>query len=165
MADSYARIVLHTTFSVKYRNPHITPQIEGTVKAQLSHHLQRLGARVLALECVPDHVHIVHTLPRTVAVATLLNEIKKWSSRVVNRDYDLDYHFKWQTGYATFSADYRNLERLIQYVRNQKQHHGYVESDTATLTFVEEYSRQLLAYGFEIHPYYTFPVAPLDDAA
>ena len=165
MPDSFARVVIHTTFSTKYRTPSIVPKLEAPVKKLLTYHLRRMGAAVLEINCVPDHVHIIHTLPRTVTLSKLIQEGKKWSSATINDSFLLDEPFRWQRGFAAFSVDYKHLDGVLFYVRNQKKHHGYADSTEGAESFIDEYTRQLTQHGFEIHPKHTFPVAPKDKVA
>ena len=80
----------------------------------------------------------------------------------MNESYVEERSFEWQIGYATFSADYRYLESIKQYIRNQKHHHGYAATSDQNESFEAEYAKQLIDFGFEVHPEYTFPVAPVD---
>ena len=154
MPSSYSRVVLHTVFSTKYRKPLITPDIEPDLLRFMSKVLIAEGCKVIEINCVPDHVHIVHTLPRTVSIANLLERLKSKTTKMVHRAFPrLRGRFYWQTGYATFSADYRHLKDLREYVRNQKVHHGYEE-------FYREFLKLLNAFELEYDPKYLFPEEP-----
>lgn len=159
MANSYARIVLHTVFSTKYRACSITPDLEDPVKRLLTYHLRKLGSSVVEINCVVDHVHIIHTLPRTVTISKLVQEAKKWTTKTINEELRPAVPFCFQIGYASFSVNYTNMESLIKYVQIQKMHHGYDTNERGE-SFMEEYTRQLLIHGFEPHPIYTFSGTP-----
>lgn len=158
MASSYDRIILHTTFSTKYRQPIITEDIEEGLYGVIIASLRLVGSEVLAVGGIEDHIHIVHTLPRTKTVATLLNAVKSQSSGWVRKKGGRHLKFEWQEGYAVFSADYRKLDGLIRYVQNQKEHH---KSGTSSISFREEITGILVAFGIQnFTPEYFLPDSP-----
>jgi hypothetical protein len=122
-------------------------------------HFKRLGCHVYGINSVDDHIHIVHSLPRTVTLAKVLEDVKKFSSGWAKKQGHRFHWFAWQDGYSSYSADYRKLEGLLAYVRNQREHHGY---QGERMTFVQEYSTLLTAYHFEFKPEYQFPERPDD---
>ena len=158
MPQSFARVVLHTTFSTKYRRPLITSEIEPRLLKYIVGILKRFGSHTIRINAVEDHVHIVHTLPRTVSIADLLKEVKTQSSHFVKDTFDGYDHFYWQGGYGTFSVDYRRIDGLLDYVDNQKQHHN---SKLPEHDFAHEFRRMLRAYGLEFDEKYLFPEDPL----
>jgi putative transposase len=46
----------------------------------------------------------------------------------------------WAVGYGSFTCSYSDLDRLIEYLKKQQEHHKKV-------TFEEEYRNLLLEYG------------------
>ncbi len=159
MPQSYARIVLHTVFSTKYRMPLITDNIRGELHAFMIAHFKHHGCHVYGINSVDDHIHIIHSLPRTVTLADVMQDVKKFSSRWIKKKGLQFQWFAWQDGYSSYSADYRKLEGLLAYVRNQRSHHGYEDEN---MTFVQEYSKFLTLYNFEFKPEYQFPERPDD---
>ena len=101
-----------------------------------------LGAEVVRVGGVADHVHIVTTLPRTVSQAQLIEEIKKTSSKWI-KTLDARYRsFFWQRGYGAFSVSPSQLEAVLEYVDTQQEHHR-------TRTFQEEYRELLRRHGVD----------------
>lgn len=158
MPQSYARVVLHTMYSTKYRNPLITKEIEARLLRYKVGVLKDLGSHVIRINAVEDHVHIIHTLPRTVTIANLLKEVKTQSTTFVKDNFAGFEDFYWQVGYGTFSVDYRKLDGLIRYVENQKEHH---KSNLPHHSFEHEFKTMLKAYGLEFDIKYLFPQDPL----
>ena len=156
MPDSYSKIILHTTFSTKYRQPRITPTIEPLVLGTLRHHLNFLGSTVLEMNAAADHVHILHLLPRTLPVAKVIQEAKKWSSVAVHEQYP-NHPFAWQLGYATFSVSHDRIETVRGYIRRQKEHH---DCDDAGTSFEEEFRTFLTLHDLRINERYLFPKSP-----
>jgi REP element-mobilizing transposase RayT len=161
MPQSYARIELHTTFGTKYRTPWIDERIEPELHAILAEQLRSHGCVVREINGTADHVHLLHTLPRTKCIADVMKDVKAVSSRWI-KTKGLQYaNFDWQDGYATFSADYRRLNGIRHYVRHQKEHHGLQGSN---MTFVDEFTKLMNAYGYpDYTKQYVFPDEPANN--
>jgi len=107
-----------------------------------------LGAALVRVGGVADHVHIVTTLPRTLSQARLIEQIKKASSKWI-KTLDARYRgFFWQRGYGAFSVSPSQLEAVLEYVDTQPEHHR-------TRTFQEEY-RQLRKHGVDFDERYVW---------
>jgi REP element-mobilizing transposase RayT len=158
MPQSYDRIVVQTTFSTKYRQAIIDDIIGPQVSAVMIAEVQKLGVQVIEIGGTKDHVHILHNIPRTRTIAEIVNAMKSVSSKWIKTKGEPYAWFEWQDGYGCFSADYRNLDNLIHYVRRQKEHHGVRDQK---MTFQEEYTRYLQAFGFsDFKVEYQFPEKP-----
>ncbi len=105
-----------------------------------------------------DHVHIIHTLPRTMSIAKVLESVKSLSTKGMKKDGFFPNDFHWQDGYSCFSVDYRKLDGLISYVQNQKRHHyGNDYGKIVRMTFETEYKTILDAFDCEYDLDYLFP--------
>ena len=89
-----------------------------------------------------DHVHVACTLPRTVTVSKLLEELKSHSSGWLKRQHPQCVDFGWQKGYGAFSLGQSKLEALVRYIDHQKEHH-------ATVSCEDEVRELLELYGIE----------------
>ena len=145
MPSSFAKIVLHTVFSTKHRLPCIQPADEAELSYIMHGEFKRHGARLIRFGAVPDHVHLVHTLSRTTTLSKLIQGVKGVSSGWLKSRGEVYQNFAWQIGYASFSADYRRLDGLLQYVDNQKEHHGWV-NHSRDMDGALSYRTELLDY-------------------
>jgi len=126
MPQSCSRIILHTLFSTENRVPIIDKALRGELHAYMVSLFQNRGCHVFGINSVPDHIHIVHSLPRTVTLTAVIADVKKFSSAWI-KTKGLKYRrFGWQDGYTSYSADYRRLNGLLEYVSNQHDHRGYM---------------------------------------
>jgi hypothetical protein len=98
---------------------------------------------------VADHVHIACTLPRTVPVSKLLEEIKKSSSAWIKQQASTSRGFAWQAGYGAFSLGQSQLDALIAYIDGQDEHHR-------KRTFKEEFVEFLKRYGVDYDERYVW---------
>ncbi len=71
-----------------------------------------------------DHIHVVISIPPKLSIATTIGQLKGASSHRVNEVFVSHHSFAWQAEYGIFSFSERSLPRVVEYVRNQKQHHA-----------------------------------------
>ncbi|MEM6395560.1 MAG: IS200/IS605 family transposase [Bacteroidota bacterium] len=163
MPSSYSRIILHTVFSTKYRKPLIHPDVEEKLYRFLRSRLEENGCVVYEINGAFDHVHLLHSLPRTKTIAKLMEDAKSLSSKFMKQQKLILNSFEWQTGYATFSVDYRDMSGLRTYIKRQKQHH-YGTNDqywaSIVYTFKEEFVELLDKYECEYDPAFLWEEEP-----
>jgi REP element-mobilizing transposase RayT len=101
--------------------------------------VKNLGCTVLAVNVMPDHVHLLVKLRTTVTIADLVKNIKGTSSRLINQYGLVDEHFQWGKGYGAFSVSRWDTDRIVNYIQRQKEHHqgGYFIEDLESLPFSE----------------------------
>ncbi len=142
MPQSLAQILLHVVFSTKSRERWIDSGIRAGLHAYLAGACRAIGSEAYRVGGTDDHVHVACTLPRTLTVSKLLEEIKKSSSSWVKKQ-DGDYaDFAWQAGYGAFSVGMSQKAALLRYIDNKEEHHR-------AQTFQEEFVEFLKRYGVE----------------
>ena len=91
---------------------------------------------------MPDHVHILLSLPSTITIAKAMQLIKGGSSKWVHDTFPAQSFFRWQVKYGAFGVSVSLLEKTIEYIKNQEEHHR-------TKSFKEEYIEFLRKCGIE----------------
>ncbi len=123
MPQSLSKVIVHIIFSTKNREPWLVSNVRPRVHAYVATICRDLGAELVRVGGVADHVHIVTTLPRTVTQAQLIERIKKTSSKWI-KALDARYRgFFWQRGYGAFSVSPSQLDAVLHYVETQDEHH------------------------------------------
>ena len=107
------------------------------------------GGVLLEINGVPDHVHLLAEIPRTLAVADFLQKIKSSPSHRLGRDDDLSSGFAWQRGYGAFSVSQSNVVIVKRYISMQEEHHR-------KMTFQEEYRELLKMHNIECDERYVW---------
>ena len=123
MAQSLSKVLLHVVFSTKNRMASILQDLAGDLHASLAGACRALGSEAYRVGGTEDHVPLACTLPRTLTVSKLLEEIKKTSSAWFKRHDPRCAGFSWQAGYGAFSLGESQLDALIRYIDTQKEHH------------------------------------------
>lgn len=105
--------------------------------------------KLLAINGMPDHIHLLIGLRPSQSLADLMQDIKGGSSKWINQKRLVRGRFSWQEGYGAFSYSKSDLLNLINYVRNQQQHHH-------GKTFIEEYLDILKELEIDFDDRYVF---------
>jgi len=124
MRDTRIALFVHLVWATWNREPLLVGEVERRVYRSFEATCAALDVEILALGGVADHIHLLVRLPATLAVAALVKRLKGASSHLVTHEITPDAVFKWQGGYAAFSAGLKQLPALTEYVRHQKQHHA-----------------------------------------
>jgi putative transposase len=117
------QLFYHIVWTTKNREPLLTPDIEAFVYNALRTKAAGLGGVVFALNGMPDHVHLVASVPPNIALARFIGQIKGVASAKLNQSGLASVRFAWQEEYGVFSLDGKRLPPHVAYVENQKQHH------------------------------------------
>ncbi|OYX22666.1 MAG: transposase, partial [Algoriphagus sp. 32-45-6] len=102
---------------------------------------------VLAINGMPDHVHILIGMRPTQSLSDLMQDIKGDSSKWINQKRLTSGKFSWQEGYGAFSYSKSHVARVIQYIQNQEVHHRKIN-------FTEEYKAFLKKFDIDFDPRY-----------
>ncbi len=139
MGQSLSQLYVHLTFGTKGRKSWIVPNIEERVHAYMAGTLQQYESPALIINSVPDHVHILFRLSKNYALARVVEEVKKQSSKWIKTLEGGTIQFRWQIGYGAFSVSSSNVEIVKRYIENQREHHGYQTYQEEVEQFVKEY--------------------------
>ena len=112
----------------------VTGDIERAVYRCIGGEVQKLRGTMLAINGMPDHVHLVAQLPGSVAPANCMRLAKGVSSTLARNRLVPGGSFGWQDGYGGFMVSPRHLQTAIEYVQNQKRHHA----EGTTIAYLED---------------------------
>jgi len=140
MSQSFVQFYAHIVFHTKNNRPLIKPEIEAELYSYLGGILKSYKSNPIQIGGTTDHVHILCTIPKTMAPADLVEEIKKSSSKWIKTKNSQYQDFYWQDGYGGFSIGSSGVDGLKRYILNQKEHHH-------NLSAIDEYKKLLDEYG------------------
>jgi putative transposase len=83
----------------------------------------RRKQKLIAINCMPDHTHVLIGFKPDEAASDLIGRIKTGSSNRINKQRWIGCHFSWQEGFGAFSVSHSHLDTMINYIRNQENHH------------------------------------------
>ena len=120
---SKVRIYYHFVWATQNREWFLSGERERAAYRLIESLARAKKCVVLALNGMPDHVHLLVSAPATISASLLMHHIKGVSSASLRENQFAGEAFGWQDNYGVFSLSKRDLEEVIAYVENQKSHH------------------------------------------
>jgi putative transposase len=139
---SYISAYFHCVFSTKARRLFITPELRERLWPFLGGIARQNKMKAVEIGGVEDHVHILLSLPSTMAISQALQLIKGGSSKWVHERFPEHREFAWQEEYGAFSVSVSQLDKTIEYIKGQAAHHR-------KMTFQEEFLALLKKHRIE----------------
>jgi putative transposase len=149
MPNTYTQIYIQVVFAVNGRQSLITPPFKETLYKYIGGVTRNTGQKLIAINGMPDHVHILIGMKADIALSAFVKDIKVASSRLINDKGWVRGHFSWQEGFGAFSYSQSHLSKVARYIENQERHH-------ARRSFREEYLSMLENFQIEHEERYLF---------
>ncbi len=149
MGQSMVQNYLHIVFSTKNRATLIDDKIEDDLHAYLGGICNNLACQPIKIGGYTDHIHILCLLSKKIALTKFLEELKSHSSKWIKLRGEEYRNFYWQDGYGAFSINPTEVEAVVNYIANQKEHHS-------KKTFQDEYRAFLKKYRVEYDERYVW---------
>lgn len=147
--STYTQIYIQIVFAVQGRESLIRPQWEERLYQYITGIVQNKEQKMLAINGMPDHIHFLIGMRPTCSLSDLVREVKKSSNEFIKENKLSEFKFSWQEGFGAFSYNHSQLDNVIKYIMNQKEHHR-------KKTFKEEYIEVLRKYEVEYKHEYLF---------
>ena len=139
---SYVSSHYHCVFSTKGRQPLISAELRERLWPFLGGIARQNQMKAIEVGGMPDHVHLLLSLPSTLSIAKALQLIKGGSSKWVHDTFPEHRLFGWQVKYGAFGVSVSQLDKIIQYIKGQPEHHR-------RMTFQEEFLALLKKHRVE----------------
>lgn len=147
--STYSQIYIQIVFAVKNRQALISNEWDTELYKYITGIISNKGQKMLAINGVADHIHILIGMKPTCCLSDLVREVKKASNTFIKEKEFTSHKFEWQSGYGAFSYSHSALDNVIKYVNNQKEHHK-------KKSFKEEYKDFLIKFNVEHEDQYLF---------
>ena len=123
IGNTYSVLFIQIVFSVQGRKPLLSQSWDDELYKYIAGIIHNRGNKSVAINGMPDHIHLLIKLSPNESVSNLVCEIKKSSSSFIRNKLGLGKEFKWQRGYAVISYNERDLDMIKRYIARQKEHH------------------------------------------
>lgn len=157
MANTYTQIYIHIVFAVQGRQNLISREHKEEMHKYITGIVTNQKQKMIAINSMPDHVHILIGQTPDIALLELVGDIKTGSTNHINRQRWVAGRFSWQEGFGAFSYARSQLPAVIRYIENQEQHHR-------GRTFREEYLEMLEKFKVTYDQRYVFESVDHDTA-
>jgi REP element-mobilizing transposase RayT len=142
MPQSLAKNLVHLIYSTKNRTPCLNREVLVRLFAYQAGILKEWESLALVIGGVTDHIHSLFCLSKNHALAKVIEEVKKGSSKWLKTQGSAFRDFHWQAGYGAFSVSQSNVEEVRRYIEQQEEHHR-------GRSFQEEFLAFLRRHGME----------------
>jgi len=145
--SSFRQIFYHIIFGTKYRKPTIEESNCEELYQYISGVIKNKNCHLYRINGVEDHIHLFSDLHPIVSLSDYIKDIKVASSIWMKESGKFPKFEAWQEGYGAFTYSLKEKDIIINYIKNQKEHHR-IE------TFHDEFKRLLIENGVEFEEKY-----------
>ena len=147
MSHTYISDLVHCVFSTKGRRNLIKQGLQQDLWSYLGGIARNNGFKALAIGGTENHVHILLSVPASMALAKAVQLLKGGSSKWLNETHG--GLFAWQEGYGAFSLGVAQQADAVRYINSQREHH-------CKRSFEDEFLAFLKKHGIEQDPKYVW---------
>ena len=149
MANTFSQIYLQFVFAVKQRQSLIPKEHKEELHKYITGLVRNRNAKMLAVHCMPDHVHLFVGFKPSILISDFVKEIKVETNEFIKGKKWIKGKFSWQEGYGVFSYSHSHIDRVIKYIMNQEKRHQ-------KKTFRQEYHEFLEKFEIAFEEKYLF---------
>jgi REP element-mobilizing transposase RayT len=149
MPNTYTQLFVQLVFAVKGRESLIPKGSREQIQKYITGVVQKDAHKMLAIFCMPDHIHLLIGLNPSISISALVLDIKRASTNFINENNIVSRQFNWQKGYGAFSYSKSQVRDVVNYILNQEAHHQ-------KKTFRQEYVEFLQKFEVEYEEKYLF---------
>ena len=149
VANTYTQIYIHIVFAVEGRQSLIRVEHKEELHKYITGIIQKKGHKVIAINSMPDHTHILIGMKPNLVLSDLVRDVKAGSSKFINGKNWVTGRFNWQEGFGAFSYSHSQLDTVAGYVMNQEKHHS-------KKSFRDEYLEMLKRFNVKYDMKYVF---------
>jgi putative transposase len=143
MANTYSSLFYHLVFSTKNREDFLEVEIENRVWAYIGGIARKHNCTAIQVGGIEDHIHALILSPPKYAPSEIAQFLKGESSKWIHEEFPNMQKFGWQDGYGAFSVSKKLVPKVVEYIKNQREHH-------IGKTFEEEYLELLHRHETDI---------------
>lgn len=145
--STYTQLYYHIVFGTKHRKPCLKKDKRDELYKYIWGILNKKDCHLYRINGVEDHLHIFTHLHPSISLANLIKDIKLASSDWINDNKIFPMFSGWQKGYAAFTKSDNDKDTVINYIKNQEEHHR-------KKSFKEELKTLLLEAGVKFNEEY-----------
>ena len=138
--SSYRQHLYHIVFRTKDSLPTIRQNNAHELYSYITGITKQKNSHLYRINGVENHLHILTDMNPSIAPIYFVKDIKVSSSIWMKRSNLFPAFNGWAVGYGSFTCSYMDIDRLIEYIKNQQVHHQKI-------SFEEEFRILLLEYG------------------
>ena len=100
--------------------------------------IKNKGGHLYRINSISDHLHLLFTIPPTIALSDFMKAIKASSSKIIKTREGFENFKSWSEGYAALSYNLKDKNVIVKYIINQQEHHKKVSFKDEYKAFIKE---------------------------
>ena len=140
--STYHQIFYQIVFATKNRQPTINPEYENELYKYIFGVINNKKCKLYRINGMADHIHIFCDLHPSLSLSSYVKDIKIASNLWMKESGKFPDFQSWQEGYGAFTYSIKEKDIIIEYIKNQKEHHK-IES------FYDEFKRIIIENGIQ----------------
>ena len=149
MAGTFTQIYIQVVFAVQNRDALIDSSWEERLYQYVTGIVRNKGQKMLVINGISNHIHFFIGMKPNCNLSDLIREVKKSSNEFINENKLTKYKFNWQEGFSAFSYSHSQIDYVVKYIMNQKEHHK-------KQSFKDEYIKLLKEFNIDHDEKYLF---------
>lgn len=145
--STFRQIYYQIVFSTKYRKPVLSIEHEDELYKYIWGIVKNKNCKLYRINGMPDHIHLFTDLHPSVSLSSFVKDIKVSSNLWIKQSGLFPEFEEWQSGYGAFTYSEREKDIIVNYIKNQKEHHK-------TESFEDEFKNLLKSHGVEFDEKY-----------
>ena len=140
---SYTKLLYHAVFCTKHRKNTIPETHEKELYAYIMGIINNKKSKLYRIGGTENHIHLLFDMHPTFALSDFMREVKEHSSKWLGQNPNFPDFEGWAVSFAAFTYNFNDKQTIINYIRNQKEHHQ-------SGSFEDEYRQFLIENSVEI---------------
>jgi putative transposase len=140
--STYTKILYHIVFSTKDRKRTLKIENREKILKYIWGIIKNKKCYLYQINLMEDHIHILCSLHPSMQLAELVKSIKLSVSDWLKRENISPDFVGWQSGYGAFTLSWSDKKKIVEYIKNQQEHHKLFD-------FKTEYKKLLDESGIE----------------
>lgn len=135
---SYTNTMYHIVLRTHRSEPTIVVEHERDLYAYIMGIVNNMNGKLYRVGGMPDHVHLLVSLPATLAMSKFVQDLKVSTSKWLKANMGFPHFDGWSREYAGFRYGVKDKDMIVNYIKNQKEHHRRVSFREEYMVFLQE---------------------------
>ena len=140
---SYVQLLYHVVIRTKASQPVLSLEHSDELYRYIWGIIKNKDSVLYRINGMEDHVHILFSLHPTIALSDFMREMKAETSKMLKRTPGFEKFTAWSEGYAALSYSLKDKEKIINYIKNQREHHNTTSFRDEYVAFLKEMNLEL----------------------
>ena len=135
---SYVQLIYHVVIRTKASNPTLSLEHSDQLYRYIWGIIKNKNSVLYRVNGMEDHLHILFSLHPTIALSDFMRDLKAETSKMLKRTAGFEKFTAWGEGYAALTYSLKDKDRIINYIKKQREHHKVITFREEYLSFLNE---------------------------